>query len=159
MSVTGSTTEVNPSEAIKELLETADTSVWDTTQDPDVYLWQEISQSERTPGQGQPARIYTLQPTGAPLERLTADNELLIEEPAVEIWIYSLSESDTATLARNVISYFGEYMSDKYQNTEFADIVPSVQEDFRESKIAERTEGYVYMVEVQIQREEPTGVA
>lgn len=159
MSITGSTSNKNPSEAIKELLETADSSVWNTSQIPDFYLWQEISQQERTPGETQPPRIYVYQPTGAPLERLTASNELLIEEPAVEIWVYSLSHSDTATLARDLINYFGEFMSDNYQKTAFADIVPSVHEDFRESKIAERTEGYVYMVEVQIQRETNTGVA
>ena len=158
MSIRGSTSSVVPQEAIRDLLVTADSSVWNTAT-PDVFLWQEKSQKERGPGQVQNPHLYVWQPTGAPLERLTAENSLLVEEPTVEIYVYSLDASITAQLSRDLIQYLSEFMSEGYNNTEYADIVPTVQEDFREQKITQQTDHYIYMVECEIQRETSTGVA
>lgn len=158
MSATGSSSEVAPSDAIKELLNTADTSVWGTAEDPVAFKWHERSQQERGPGDGMPPELYIWQPTSAPLNRLTADNALLTEEPTAEIWVYSLSEADTKQLARDVIHYMSEFMSENYQNTEFADIVPSNVEDFREQKLQEQTNHFTYMVEVELSRETETGI-
>lgn len=158
MSIKGSTTEVTPTEAIAELLSTADASVWSTTT-PSVFEWWERSQSERGPGDGMPPELYVWQPTGASLERFSADGDLLVESPTVEIYVFTLSEADTRVLARDVIKYLSEFMSDNYQNSEYADIQPTAVEDFREQKMTAKTNHYVYTVECDIERETTTGVA
>lgn len=157
MSVKGTTSDVKPAEAVRDLLESADSSVW-TGDTPDVFLWWEREQNERGPGEGQAPHLYTWQPTTASLERVSADNTLLTEEPTVEVYIYSLSESTTGQLSRDVINYLSEFMSDNYNNSEFADLQPTNVEDFREQKITQKTDQYVYTVECQIQREQETGV-
>jgi len=154
-----STNEETPVEAIADLLEQATTSTWNTTQDPAVYKWWERSQSERGPGQGQPPELYVSSLTGAPIDRISADGALLQEEPTVEVWVYTLSESDTAQLARDVIQFMGEYMDDQEQNGPFVDVVPSNVEDFREQKLRQKTDHFVYQVEISLERLSNTGVA
>jgi hypothetical protein len=153
----GTSNSTIPQNAIVELLETADTSVW-STDDPNVFRWQERTENERGPGDGQPPELYVWQPTSAELTRISADNDLLQEEPTVEIYIYTLSESDTTSLSRDVISYMSALMSDNYSNSEFADIVPTGVEDFREQKMRETTNHFVYSVEVSLERETETGL-
>ena len=154
-----STNEQPPVEAIQDLLQQADTSVWNTADDPNVYKWWDRAQSERGPGQGQPPELYVSSLTGAPIERISADGALLQEEPTVEIWVYTLSESDTAQLARDVIQFMSEYMDNQEANGPFVDIVPSNVEDFREQKLAQHTDHFVYQVEISLERLSNTGVA
>lgn len=153
-----STSEETPVEAIQALLVGADASTW-TGDTPDVFAWWERAQTERGPGQGQPPELYVSQLTGAPIQRLSADNALLQEEPVVEIWVYSLSEGVTAQLARDVIQYMSEFMDDQAQHLPFVDVVPSAVEDFREQKVRRQTDHFVYQVEVSMERLSPTGVA
>jgi len=156
MSATTSKTEYV--EAIVDLLKNAASSVWSTTQDPNVFRWQAKSQQERGPGATQPPELYVWMPTSAPINRLTADNDLLEELPNIEIHVYTLTESDTSDLARDLISFFSDYMSDRENRTEYADIVPVNAEDFREQKLAQRTEHFVYTVEIEVTKLTDTGV-
>ena len=153
------TGESAPVEAITELLEGAEQfGVWNTA-DPNVYKWWDRSQSERGPGQGQPPELYVSSLTGAPIERISAEGALLQEEPTVEIWVYTLSESDTAQLARDVIQFMSEYMDNQEKQSPFVDIVPSNVEDFREQKLAQHTDHFVYQVEISLERLSNTGMA
>ena len=159
-----STNEQPPVEAIQDLLQQADTSVWNTA-DPNVYKWWDRAQSERGPGQGQPPELYVSSLTGAPIERISADGALLQEEPTVEIWVYTLSQADgsgeeeCAQLARDVIQFMSEYMDNQEANGPFVDIVPSNVEDFREQKLRQKTDHFVYQVEISLERLSNTGVA
>ena len=157
MSVKGSTSKDTPVEAITELLETADTSVW-TNEDPDVYKWWEQSEKERGPGDGQNQELNVWQPTSATISRISADNTLLEELPPVEIHCITLDEDKTRRLARDTIDYMSEFMSDIEANTEYADIVPTSVQDFREAKLRQKTDHYVYVVEVEITKLTETGV-
>ena len=125
---------------------------------PTVYKWWDKAQAERGPGQGQPPELYVWQPTSAPIERISADNVLLEETPSVEIYIYSLDDRLTAQYARDVIKFMSGYMSNKELGTKFADIVPTNVEDFREQKLRQVTNHFVYSVEVEITKLTDTGV-
>ena len=151
------TQEDGPIEAIQDLLEQADSSVW-STDDPDVFKWWDIAQSERGPGQGQPPRLFVSQLTGAPIDRISADGVLLQEEPTVEVWVYTLSESETAQLARDVIQFTSAFMDNQEQNLPFVDVVPSNVEDFRHQKMRQVTNHFVYQVEIQMEALSDTGV-
>lgn len=154
-----STGETTPVEAIADLLTNADTTAWNTTQDPAVFKWWDREQSERGPGQGMPPELYVSSLTGAEINRMSADGALLQEEPTVEVWVYTLHESDTAQLARDVIQFLSEYMDDQEQRGPFVDVVPSNVEDFREQKLRQKTDHFVYQVEVECERLSETGVA
>lgn len=152
-----STSEQTPVRAIQDLLRNADETTW-STETPEVYLWEERSQDERGPGQGMPPELYVSQLTGAPLERFSADNDLLLDEPTCEIWVYSLDSTETEALARDVISYMSAFMADKMEHSEFTDIVPSNVEDYREQKLRKVTQHFIYEVEIQMERLTETGV-
>lgn len=146
------TTQTDPVDAIQDLLDGAPTSTWGTTQDPDVFRWDEVAQTERGPGQGQPPHLYVWQPTGGPIERFSADGVLLWEpDSPVEVWAYSLDEIDTKTLAQDVINFIDDYLDDQEENTPFVDIQPTMVEDFREQKVTRRTDHYVYRVEIMLE--------
>lgn len=152
------TTATTPVEAIEALLENADSSVW-RGDDPTVFTWWCRAQAERGPGQGQPPELYVSSLTGAPIDRLSADGALLQEEPTVEIWVYSLDESVTATLARDVIQYMSAFMDDQEQHLPYVDVMPSNVEDYREQKMTRHTGHFIYQVEVSMEQLNATGVA
>jgi hypothetical protein len=130
-----------------------------TLEAPNVYSWWEKSQSERGPGQDQLPELHVWQPTSAPLDRITAENSLLEESSSVEIYVYTLNDADAcAQYARDLINYLSAYMSDRERNTTYADIVPTNVEDFREQKLRQKTNHFVYTVECEITHIEETGV-
>ena len=152
-----STQEETPVKAIQELLSQADNSVW-STETPEVYLWEERSQDERGPGQGMPPELYVSQLTGGPIERISADGVLFRETPTCEIWVYSLDDTETAQLARDVISYMSEFMDNQEANSPFVDMQPSNVEDYREQKLRKVTQHYIYEVEIEMEKLTDTGV-
>lgn len=147
------TTKDDPVDAIHDLLQNAGTSVWNTTQDPTVHRWHDRAEGERGPGDGQPPELYVWQPSGGPIERFTADGALLWEPGApVEVWAFSLDESEVKTLTDDVINFIDDYLDDQEQNTPFVDIQPTSVEDFREQKPRRVTDHYVYRVLVDLER-------
>lgn len=157
MSTQPSTTESEQVEAIVDLLMGASSSVW-TLDDPTVWTWWDRSQSERGPGQGQPAELYAWAPGGFELSRVSADGDVLDETGAVEVWAYTLDEAATAQYARDVIQFISQYIDSNEQFSEFRDIQPSAVEDFREQKLRDITDHFVYNVEIQMQRLSETGL-
>jgi len=149
MSATSSATA--PVDAIIDLLEGADSSDW-TNADPNVFSWWDRTQQERGPGDGQPAELYVWMPVATNIDRLSADAEVLIEESTVEIWVFTLDELETQEYARDVIFYLSDYMNDNEQRTLFHNLEPSGVEDFREQKVSERTDHYVYTVEMRLRK-------
>lgn len=149
--MSATTTDTDPVDAIVDLLDGAPSATWDTA-DPTVLRWHDRTESERGPGQGQAPHLYAYQPAGGPIERFSADGALLWEPDApVEVWVYSLDESDTKTLAQNVIDFLDDYLDDQEANTPFVDIQPTSVEDFREQKLTQRTEHFTYRVEVALE--------
>jgi hypothetical protein len=146
-----SSSAVTPVNAIRDILDGTPSTDW-TLSDPAVYLWHERSERERGPGQDQPTELHCWMPTGTELNRLTADKKTLQENAAVEIHVMSLDEGETITYARDVIHVLSEYMGEQQQNTNYVDFQPSSVEDFREAKLAERTDHFVYVVECEVER-------
>lgn len=149
MSVSSTATE--PVETLEDILSGVASTEW-TNADPQVFRWWEHSQSERGPGQGQPAHIYILQTTNTPVDPISADGILLEENPTLEVFIYTFSETETGEYARDVIQILSQYFADNQNLTEYFHIEPSGIEDFREQKVTQQTEHYVYTVEIEMQK-------
>lgn len=146
-----STTAVTPVNAIVDILDGTPATDWTLTT-PSVYRWHERSERERGPGQGQPLELHCWMPTTSTLTRMSADRETLQEDSTVEIHVMSLDEGETITTARDVIHILSEYMDEQQTNTNYVDFQPSSVEDFREAKLSERTDHYVYVVECELER-------
>lgn len=151
------TQEEGAIEAIQDLLQEAESTVW-STEDPAVFKWHDRAQSERGPGQGMPPELYISQLTGNPRERISADGVLSLEEPTVEVWVYSLNESETRQLARDVISYLEEFTANQEENLPFVDVYPSNIEDYREQKLRQVTDHFIYEVEISMEALRDTGL-
>ena len=143
-------TELDPVDAAFDLLD-GEELAFQTV--PDVFRWHDVDESERGPGQGQAPHLYVWQPTGGPIERFSADGVLLHHpNEAVEVWAYSLVESEVKQLAEEVVNFFAEFMDNQMQETAFADIQPVNKEDLRSQTSRARTEHYIYRVEIQLER-------
>ena len=149
MSATSSA--VAPVDAIIDLLEGADSSDW-TNADPSVFSWWDRNQQERGPGDGQPGHLYVWMPVSSTIDRLSADAQVLIEDSTVEIWVFTLDANETLEYARDVIFYLSDYMNDNEQDTVFHNLEPTGVEDLREQKLTERTDHYVYTVEMSLRK-------
>lgn len=148
---------VEPADLLFDLLTGAEQyNLW-TLADPTVEHWEDRAESERGPGDDQPAELYTWQPTRTPRDRFSADGTLMVETPTAEAWVYALDRDDVATYARDAIDIVEQYMDNQYDQTDYGDIVPSGIEDFREAKVARRSAHYVYAVEVEFERLDATG--
>lgn len=146
-----STSAETPVNAVYDILDGTAATEW-TLQAPAVFKWHERSERERGPGQGQPTELHLWMPTGTDISRLTADKETLQEISQVEIHVMSLVESETINYARDVIQILSTYMDEQQTNTNYVDFEPSAVEDFREAKISERTDHFVYVVECELER-------
>lgn len=150
MSATSSATQAQ--ETLKDLLQ--EYSGW-TNADPSVYFVQEVAQSERGPGDGQPAELYIWEPTSGPLNAFDAEYSHYDERRTVEIWIYTLEGGKIGTenteYQSDIVDFLGEYANDNASNTEWNRIRPRNVDDRRSELMARNTNHHISSVEVELQ--------
>lgn len=133
--------------AIIDLLEAATT--WTPTTDPVVKRYWDDAQSERGPGADQPAILYVWSPTGSTLDRFSMDGDDFRRNDTVEVQAWSLDETETDQLQRDITDILSQYLDDNKTETPYTDVAPVNEEDFREQKPARTTDHYVMAVEVE----------
>jgi len=146
MSVTSS--EENPVDAVKDLLEGQPSSSW-TNADPTIEYHWDVPYSEKGPADDQPAELYVWSPVDSTLEQLSASGDFLDEGHSVEVQIWSLSDPETADYMRDVIQIFGDYLDDNTDTTEFITLPPTSARDLRSDKIPQKTSHYIAQVEIE----------
>lgn len=156
MSATSSSTQAQ--ETIKDLLQGY--GGW-TNATPNVFLVQEVAQSERGPGQGQPAELYIWSPTTDSLDAFDASYSHFDETRTVEIWIYTLEGdnlgSENVEYQDDVIDFLSQYANDNTVNTTFNRIRPVSVDDRRSELMARDTDHTITSVEVELQNHRDTG--
>lgn len=135
-------------QAIIDLLEAAATSEWTPATDPVVKRYWDDAQSERGPGADQPAILYVWSPTGTTLDRFSMDGDKFDQSDSVEVQAWSLDETETEQLQRDVTDILSQYLDDNSVETPYSDVAPVGQEDFREQTPARTTDHYIMSVEV-----------
>ena len=145
--MSATSTEPEPVDAVKDLLEKQASSAW-TNADPVIEYTFETPFSERGPGQGQPAELYIWQPVDASIDKLSADGAYLDENHTVEIQIWTLDESDCLEYQRDVIQIFGEYLDSQQDVSEFITLPPTASHDYRSDKIPRKTSHFLSTVEL-----------
>jgi len=145
MSVTSSESE--PVDAVKDLLEQQDSSNW-TNQAPVIEYVHKVPFSEKGPGDGQPAELFVWQPVDSDISKLTADGRHLDEDHNVEVQIWTLTESETVEYQRDVIQIFGDYLDSQQDTTEFITLPPTSTRDLRSDKLPRKTSHYLATVEI-----------
>ena len=145
MSATSSESE--PVDAVKDLLENQDSSAWRNA-DPDIYYAYEIPFQERGPGDGQPAHLYVWQPVDANLEKLTADGRYLDEDHSIEVQVWDLIEDNVMQYARDVVQIFGEYLDNQQDVSEFITLPPTAYRDLRSDNLPRKTSHYLARLEI-----------
>jgi len=145
MSVSPTSTE--PVETVQEILDDYPTTAW-TNDTPTVLFNWDRAFSEKGPGQGQPPELFVWSPVDTSYDQLTADGDYIQEDHTVEIQCWTLKESETWQLARDVIQIFGDYLDNQQGVSDFLTMPPSASSDLRADKQARRTEHYVATVEV-----------
>lgn len=146
MSVTSADHHV---QAIIDLLDAAPSTDWTPATDPVVKRYWDDAQSERGPGADQPAILYVWSPTGSTLDRFDMDGDDFEREDTVEVQAWSLDETETEQLQRDVTDILSQYLDDNRTDTPYTDVAPVNEEDFREQKPARQTDHYVMAVEVE----------
>jgi len=142
-----SPTSSEPVETVQEILSDYPDTAW-SNETPNVFFNWEQSFSEKGPGQGQPPELFVWSPVDADITQLTADGQYLEEDHTVEVQCWTLNESKTWQLARDVIQIFGEYLDNQQGVSDFLTLPPTSSSDLRADKQARRTEHYVSLVEV-----------
>ena len=150
----------DPAEAIKEVLNKSSLLVWDLDS-PSSKLLQETSQSERGPGQGQPAEFYIWANDGS-LEAFDAECSHFDATVDVDIWIVTLEDgkigTDNRVYKNDTIQFLSEYMNDNESNTPFHRIRPSSQDDQRAEHITGTTDHHASVVTVSMREFRETGL-
>ena len=151
--------ESDPVDAVFDLLDQQPTEAWSTTDDPTVlYNWDRAF-SEKGPGDDQPPELYVWSPIDGTIDQLTADGAYTNESHTVEVQVWALQQAVVATLMRDLIHIFGEYMDNQQTATEFITLPPSSVRDLRSDAVRRQTSHYLATVEVEPRKLEPTGVA
>lgn len=145
MSITS--TESEPVDAVKDLLDGQPSSAW-TNADPVVEYIHEVPFSEKGPGQGQPAEVFVWQPIDSDISKLSADGRYLDEDHAVEVQVWTLTESETMQYARDVVQIFSKYMDNQQNVTEFITMEPTAARDLRSDALPRQTSHYLATVEI-----------
>jgi len=133
--------------AIIDLLAAATT--WTPATDPTIKRYWDDAQSERGPGADQPAILYVWSPTGSTLDRFSMDGDDFRRNETVEVQAWSLDETETEQLQRDITDILSQYLDDNKTETPYTDVAPVNEEDFREQKPARTTDHYVMSVEVE----------
>jgi len=141
--------------AVIDLLQNAADADW-TPATPTIKQWWDDAQNERGPGADQPGILYVWSPTGSSLERFSMDGTRFDRSDNIEVQIWSLDETETEQLRRDVVDILSQYLDDNETDTPFTDVQPTVSNDFREQKQARRTDHYIASVEVETRDLDPT---
>ena len=140
-------TESEAVDAVKDLLEQQDSSVW-TNADPEIFYNWEVSFQEKGPADDQPAELYVWQPVDTDITKLTADGRYLDENHNVEVQIWTLDDTTTQQYMRDVIQVFGDYLDTQQDTTEFITVPPTAARDLRSDAVARATSHYLATVEI-----------
>lgn len=144
MSVSSNSTDAV--ETVKELLDGF--TGW-TLATPEVFRHDEISQQEKE-NNPDPA-LYVWSPVDATFEQFSGDNEVLDEMRTVEIQHWNLdSASNAETYHQDVIDFLNDYADDNESQTTFHFIQPTSATDNRADKIVQRTDHYIFSVQVDV---------
>jgi len=144
----------DPVEAVEEILRLSKSTA--TTQFT-VKNWWEDAQSERGPGAGQPPVAYVWSPTGSTLDRFSIDANRFNQTDTIEVQVWSLDAREAKLLQQDITEILSRYLDDNNERTEFVDVAPVVENDFRQQNPARDTEHYVLSVEVETRGLSPTG--
>ena len=132
-------------------------SSW-TLETPTVKRWEEVAQSERGPGHGQPAELYVLREPTQDHETLDAEGSTVTETGSVTIFTYSLDPAEAYQYNQDVIRLLEEYIRDNYQNTNLHNIEGEESNDYRAEHLTRKTDHFVDSHTVGYRDIRPTGV-
>ena len=147
-----------PVNAILELLQNSDPSVWPNSTKPTAKHYYADPQGDRGPAADQPPILYVWNPTDGDIESFSADNSFQVENLAVEIQVWTLDESESTPYQRALAQFMSEYARDNYSRTDFHELAPNTQGDYRHETPARQTNHYVTTLEVSTSDLQATGV-
>ena len=134
-------------QAVIDLLDAAGPSQYAVV--PVVKNYWDDTQQERGPGADQTPILYVWSPTGSSLDRFSMDGTEFRRNDTVEVQAWSLDESETAQLQRDVVDILSQYLDDNQTETPYTDLAPVTAEDFRAQNPARKTDHYVMSVTVE----------
>lgn len=149
MSVTS--TSENATDTIVDLL--SGYTGWSITA-PEVYAKRELSQSQRE-NNPDPA-LYVWSPVDTDFSEMDAEGSRLRQNSTVEIEVWTLNESNTEIYSRECVDYLSNYMRDRYQQTNWHQIVPINAADNRSEHIRQMTDHYIYTVQIELRETQET---
>jgi len=145
------TSKTDPVDAIVDILRASPTGTFSTA--VSIYRLDETTPAGRQ-NERQNA-LYVLESTGVDLNRFGINpgtQDLQTEDGQVQIYIYSLTQSEAKTTAQETVSHLRGFLSDNYSQTNFLNIEPNNISDRRASSIARQTDHFVYVVDIQTER-------
>jgi hypothetical protein len=142
---------------VEEILDTPN-GHWSNTE-PDVQSYWDTAQSERGPGDDQPAQIYVWSPTGESIDRFSLDNSHTRDTATVECLIYSLDERDVLDYMDEARLVLEEYFDDNKKFTEWQTVEVTEQTDYREQKPHRQTDHYVVGLQIELEKISSAGLA
>jgi len=138
-------------EAVETIYDILDGYSWSLT-DPQVKYHWDVPQSHKGPGQGQAPEIYVFSPTDDSIEKFSADGQHTDETQTVLVEIYVLKDDSNPTVIKQYARETVEILQDYYDNnkvgTNFTDIEPVNQADFRAQSSARQSDYFIHTVEV-----------
>jgi len=134
--------QTDPVDIVVDILESIPAQLWEHGK-PNVLYWWDRAQSERGPGQGQPAELYVYRETTQTHERFSADADNVIEEGSITVFVYSLYEDETQQYLRDLIGILEEYMSDNYRRINLHNLEGEESNDYRPEHLTQTTDHYV----------------
>jgi hypothetical protein len=146
-----SSTEDNPVDAVTDLLQqTTDTDYTGTKPKVVERIFERTPQARHNESRD---AIYVWQPVDGELNRVSADGTLLHRIDSVEILIYVLEDEARAVqLQEDLIQFFGEYIDDNKQNTQFNDVQPTDLTDGRPENLPRDTGYHITGVTLQTRK-------
>lgn len=134
--------------AIIDLLEAANATAWPDDTAPEVFRYQDRSQSERGPGADQPPHLYVWSPTTTSLEQFSMDGTRFDRQDTIEILAYSYDETEVRQYRDAAVQILSAYLDDNETATPYSTVEPTGLNDFREQKATRRTDHFVMGLEV-----------
>lgn len=145
--------------AIIDLLEAASATDWPSDTPPEVFRYQDRSQSERGPGAGQVPHLYVWSPTTSSLEQFTRDGTRFDRSDVLDILVYSLDETTARTYRDAAVEILSAFLDDNETQTPYSTVEPTGLNDYREQKATRQTQHFVLGLEVEPRGLTDTGKA
>lgn len=149
-----STTETAAVETIVDLLDQSDATDWTNSKPSRIAQVNEYTHKGRS-NFADPA-LYVWSPQTKTITKFSADGDHMLDDAFTEILVLTLDKTKSQEYARDTVQFLSQYYNAS-DDTDFYTIAPTEMSDLRNEKTPRQTEHYLFSVQVEPRKLQPTG--